>query len=279
MFGFFFRVAADDKTVGHHADLSPIGIGLFFHIRDNLFAVFQGIDLDKIKVHFTCGEVLAGGRETGVNQSRIGLLDRLGQQIAVFDLEELARVIKILLGPQALNDLEPLAGVPVALVVFHLLGRKHFHLRREPAAHNVQAPAPMGDMVNRCALLGGHNGMNGGDVRGGEEHNIFGLGGHGRGPGIGLHAGPIKIGAPAKALPASNGHQEFESQVIGLLGNQNAMFIGGLKGGLGMGDGTPIATVLTKNTQLHFVVIKDGDVLAAMFLDVVWMHEGSFSGS
>jgi len=69
------------------------------------------------------------------------LLHRLGFEVGVLHVEVRAVVIEVVVLPQPLDDLYPLAGARVALVVRQLGGAEHLHLRRIPAADHVKSPA------------------------------------------------------------------------------------------------------------------------------------------
>ncbi len=97
-------------------------------------------------------------------------------------------------GPEPLDHADPFAAEGVALVVLALRRTEHLHLGRKPAHHQVQTEAAVRDMVNRYALLGRDDGMNGRHVRGREHHDALGRGSQPRRPGVGLEANAVEIG-------------------------------------------------------------------------------------
>src|SRR5262249_56097767 len=125
---------------------------------------------------------LGGG---GVHQGGVRALDRLGRQIALGDLVELAFVVEaFVLGPQPLDDGEPLLGAGVAVLVGHHHAAEHVDLRLVPAGDDVERIAPTGNMVDYGRLLGGDDRVIERDVRGREHAGLAGRGGDAGGPGI-----------------------------------------------------------------------------------------------
>src|SRR5260370_659382 len=170
---------------------------------------FDAVEADKAEVDLAAGELPGRRRMTGVDQDRIGLLDRLGMGHGLLDVAmRRFEIDRLLVRPQALGDGQPLGAVPVAIRVRPLRAREHLHLRREPAHHQVQRKAAIGDMVDGRCLLGGHDGMHRRHVRGRGNHDVPGRLGQPRRPGVSLERFAVEVGRPAEAAPARHRQRE-----------------------------------------------------------------------
>ena len=90
------------------------------------------------------GEVPAALGATGIHQRRIGLLDRLGLQVALLDLVVLADVIEFfVLGPQPPDDRQPFLGAFEPLVMFEQRITEHVDFGLVPAGDDVEAKRPL----------------------------------------------------------------------------------------------------------------------------------------
>jgi len=156
-------------------------------------------------------KVLPLVRAAGIHHRRKRLLDRLRLQIAFLYLVETAFEIERLVArPQLLQDVQPLGGAIVAVIVLHQRRAEHLDLRPVPAGDDVEREAAAGDMVDGRRLLGRHHRVDGRYMRGGEDAGIMGRGAHRRSPGKALEARAIEVGDAAETVPAADRHQSFE---------------------------------------------------------------------
>jgi hypothetical protein len=74
-----------------------------------------------------------------IHDRRVRILDRLGREIALGDLEEAPVVVeRIVLGPQPPDDREPFLGAGVAVFVVQHRLAEHLDLRLHPAGDDVE---------------------------------------------------------------------------------------------------------------------------------------------
>ena len=200
----------------------------------------------------------------GVDQDRIGLLDRLGMGLGLPDVEvRRFRIERLLLGPQALDDGQPLGAVAVAIVVRPLRAVEHLHLRREPAHHQVEGEAAVGDMVDGRGLLGGNDGMHRRHVRGRGDHDVPGRLREARRPGVGLERLAVEVGRAAEAAPARHRQGQLESHGVGTLDDLGGVLPGHLVGGGRVADVEPVAAIDAEHAELELLVVVQRHVRAA----------------
>ena len=224
--GFALGITTTYEAVTHHAALAAVAGGTPREIGDFRARLFLGRDSDEIEVDVTRGELPPGVRAAGVDQHREGLLHRFRQQEAATDVVVLAIEIEILLGPGTLDARQPFVGHAVALVVLALDDAEHLDFGAKPTTDDVQAEAPGRDVVDGGRLLGGVEGVYGRHVRGREDHDAFGVAGHRRRPREHFEVVGVEPRAAAEVLPASDGHQQFETGPIRGLRDRDVVRIG-----------------------------------------------------
>ena len=116
-----------------------------------------------------------------------------------------------MLGPGALDDVEPLLRIIVAVVVLALRDAEHLELALVPADHEVEAEAALADVVGGDELLGGDQGMKQRRVHGAEHGDALGRRQQAAGPGHGLERRAVKVGVAAVALPAADRQHEVDA--------------------------------------------------------------------
>ena len=173
---------------------------------------------------------------------------------------------RLLVGPQALDDGQPLGAVAVAIVVRPLRALEHLHLRREPAHHEVQRKAAIGDMVDGRGLLGGNDGMHRRHVRGRGDHDVRGRLGQPRRPGVGLERFAVEVGRAAEAAPARHRQGQLEAHGIGTPDDLGRVFPGHLIGGRRVRDVEPVAAIDAEDAKLELLVVVQRHVRAAVLL-------------
>ena len=82
---------------------------------------------------------------------RVRLLHRLGDHVGLGDVDELAAVLGLVLGPHHLHRLDPLFGHLPAVGEAHA---ERFHLLGQPASADAEEEASAGDHVQAGDLLG-----------------------------------------------------------------------------------------------------------------------------
>ena len=175
-------------------------------------------------------------------------------------------VERCLLGPQALDDAEPLGAVAIAIVVRPLRALEHLHLRREPAHHQIEGKAAVGDMVDGRRLLCRNDGMHGRHMRGRGDHDVLGRLSQPRGPGIGLERFAIEVGRAAEAAPARHRQGQLETHGIGAPDDLGRMLPGHFVGGGRVADVEPVAAIDAEHTKLELLVVVERHVRAPELL-------------
>jgi len=61
--------------------------------------MFKRINSDEIEIDLTGREIFARGRESGIDEYRVGLLYRLRQHVPIFDVEKLTVMVEVLFTP------------------------------------------------------------------------------------------------------------------------------------------------------------------------------------
>ncbi len=165
------------------------------------------------------GELLAVARPPGRDQHRARAAPGLRLHHGLLQIEEAARIVERLrLGPAARHDVDPFLAQHVAVVVRAEVDAEHVELFLVPAADDVEAEAPLADMVGGHHLLRRDDGVDRGDVHRAERHDPARRGEKARRPGEGLEARPVMVGGPAIAFPAPERQHEVEPGVVGHAG-------------------------------------------------------------
>ena len=146
------------------------------HIGHFLGQEFRCLGSGKIPVAILGGKIPANRRTPGIIQERRPGRFRIAGALA--DGEKLARIIKPVLGPEFLEDLDELGGLGIALVVLQQGDVKHTKVLLRPATDEVQRPAAAADLIQSGPNPGHHAGMIKGGVDRGNELEI--PGGHGQ---------------------------------------------------------------------------------------------------
>jgi hypothetical protein len=254
--GLGFGIAAAHQAVSHDPAFALVGGGARLDVLDQEARLVFGGDGDEVVIDMPGGELTPRFRTAGIYERRVRLLDRLGQQETTLDVVELAVMIEILFGPGPLDDAQPFVSHAVPRVMVALFDAEHLYLGAEPAAHDVETETPGGDVVDGGRLLGGQQRMHGRHVGGGEHHQLLGVAGHGRGPGIDLEIVGVEPGAATEMFPAPDRHQEFEADAIGEPGYLDVVLVGRLEAGRRVGDGAAVAAVHAKDAELELVGVE-----------------------
>lgn len=170
-------------------------------------------------------------------------------------------------GPQLGREFHPLRGDVVALVVRQLVIGEHPDFLLVPAGHHVQPEPPTGDVVDGGARLGQPDGMNGGDMHGGEHADALRRCRDTRCPGEGFEAAVLEVGLASHAAPPSDGHHGLQPGRFRRAGDGHGLRPPRLdEAGVGAHGGSA-AAVGAENTDLEFVgaaeqgVVRPRDLL------------------
>ena len=120
------------------------------------------------------GEFAAGFRIAGAHQDRPAAPPWLwfaehGLELVVVAVE----VERLILRPDAIDDLQPFLGIVVAAVVIAERDAHHAELDRIPARDDVEPEAAVADVVGRHHLLGGEHRIDEGDVERAERRDVL----------------------------------------------------------------------------------------------------------
>ena len=122
--------------------------------------------------------------------------------------DELAVEVKILTRrPGELDDVEPLLGVGVARLVVAQRGAEHLEFALVPAADEVEAEAPLTDMVGGDELFRGDQRRDQRRVHGPEHRQPLGLGEQATGPGHRLQGRALIVRLAAITFPTADRQQ------------------------------------------------------------------------
>jgi hypothetical protein len=136
----------------------------------------------------------------------VWLLQRLRLTPDVSGVKVLAIEVKFrILCPGALEKLQPLGCVFVAVVVGPHLRAEHVKLVLEPATDYVECKSSVGDVIDRRRHLGHHERMHERYMTGGQYGNVLGHRAERRGPGKALKCGGVEVGWSAISTPATHG--------------------------------------------------------------------------
>ena len=133
---------------------------------------------------------------------------------------------------------------------------EHFKLGSVPSGDDIDGVAAAADVIDHGRLLGGHDRMDGRNVRGGEHGRIFGRGRHSGCPAEAFESGAIEIGLAAEALPAPDRHQRFEFHLVRYLREPQRVGPGDLQGSRHGGDGATAAQIGAERTELQLAVVE-----------------------
>jgi hypothetical protein len=196
-------------------------------------------------------------RAAGIHHHRVGFLDRLRLQPALFDLVELAFVVELFFaGPKQLDDLEPFDGAVITRVVLELLFAEHLDLGLVPAGDDIEVEATAGHMIDGRGLLGGHDGMDGRHMRGGKDARIPGRSADRRRPRKRFEALPVEVGHAAESFPTADRHQRLELHLIAHACQRERIRPGRLQHPLDAGDGAAAAEIGAEGAELELAMVE-----------------------
>ena len=89
-----------------------------------------------------------------------------------------------LYSPEFLAQRNPVVRHVVTNVVFLLWDTKHGYFTFVPASDDIEAKSATRNMINRCHLFCGTDGMHGGHMKRREDADLFGFSGEARCPGV-----------------------------------------------------------------------------------------------
>lgn len=122
---------------------------------------------------------------------RLGLAEH-GLQLVMAAVE----IERLVLRPDAIDDIEPLFRIVVATVAIAERHAHHAELDRIPARDDVEPEPAVTDMVRRHHLLGGEHRIDEGDVERAERRDVAGRGEQPAGPGDGFERGALGVALP-----------------------------------------------------------------------------------
>jgi hypothetical protein len=91
---------------------------------------------------------------------------------------------------------------------------EHAQFLRIPATHDVQREAAARQVIDRGALLGGHNRVNRGHMGRAKDRGMIGHRAHAGSPSQGIVAGAVEIGGATEAPPARHRNQSLKAGPI-----------------------------------------------------------------
>ena len=179
------------------------------------------------------------------------------------ELEELSVEIEfVLLGPGALDDIEPFLRVIVAGVVLALLDAEHLELAFVPAGDDVEPEAPFADVVGGDELLGGDQRMEQRRMHGAEHGDPLVARQQAGRPGDGFERGAMEIGVAAVAFPAADRQHEIDAGVVRHTGEPQAIGPARRPALRHLGGGAAGRAVRAEEPDLERIGIVHGDALA-----------------
>ena len=204
------------------------------------------------------GELAAGLRIARAHQDRPaappGLrLSEHGLQFVV-----LAVVVeRLVLRPDALDDLDPFLGVVVAAVVIAERDAHHAELDRVPARDDVEAEAAVADVVGGHHLLGGEGRIDEGDVQRAEGRDLPRRGEQPGGPHQRLEGRALGVALALVSVPAADRQQELEPGVVGELRRLDVVVPGGVPALGRLGQAQAALAVHAEQPELELVLVVD----------------------
>ncbi len=114
--------------------------------------------------------------------------------------------------PEFLAQRNPIVRHVVTNVVFLLWNTKHGYFAFVPASDDIEAKSAPRNMINRCHLLSGADGMNSGHMERREDADLFGFGGEARCPGKCFEIAMIEVHFAAHAFPAGNWNDGLDTR-------------------------------------------------------------------
>src|SRR5581483_4730613 len=157
---------------------------------------------------------LASPRLTGIHDDRPRSADRLGLGPNPGQLEIATVEIEVVLGPGALDHVDPFLRVIVAFFVLALRDPEHGKFAFVPARHQVQAEAAAADVVGGNHLLGSDDRMEQWSVYCSENRDALCRGKKPAGPGDGFERRPVEVTRTAVALPATDWQKEIDASIV-----------------------------------------------------------------
>ena len=240
--------------------LAPVRAGQIFQMRDLRARAIEEraiLEDDEIHVAIARGEVLRGGRAAGIHDRRMRLLQRFGLAPDRDRVEALAVEVEFpVLRPRAAHEIEPFGGIFVAVVVRAHVGAEHVELVLEPAAHDVEREAPVGDVIDGRRHLRDHQRMNQRHVDGGEHRAIVRHRADRRRPGEALERAIVEVRRAAVTLPAPDRQKRLHAGAIDRLGDVASVGPVELPGFRDGGDGRAMAAIERHDAELHAVAAE-----------------------
>ena len=121
-------------------------------------------------------------------------------------------------------------------------------------------------MVDHGRLLGGHDRVDGWNVRGREHRRVFGRSADARRPAEALEAGAVEVGDAAEAAPAPDRHESLELHLVRQLRQPHRIRPSHFQCAGHRGDGAAAAEIGAERAELELAVVEKRISRAAKLL-------------
>ncbi len=213
----------------------------------------------EVQVCVLCSEGASGGADSRTHYEGMGLLNGFGLCVGPRTVEIAALEIeRALSGPKGFDQPDPLFRHGVTVVVRELFVPEHGDLTGVPSSDDVQAEAATGDVIDGGALLRRQHRVNGRDVAGGEDEDVFRCLRQARRPGVGLETAVVEVGLASEALPSGHGDHRLDTRAVCGPGQLEALGPVDRDGPFGCRNRAAVAHVDSENPEFQRVVAQDG---------------------
>src|SRR5262249_35427801 len=173
---------------------------------------------------------------------------------------------RVVLGPQPLDNGEPLLGAGVTFGVSHHGAAEHVDFRLVPSGHDVECVTAAGNMIDDRGLLGGDDRMIERDMRGGEDAGLGGRSRNAGGPGVSLEASALWIGGAAESVPARDRYQRLEIHLFGESGETERIQPGDVEPTVEVRHHAAAVEIGLESSELQFAAAEGRISYAAILL-------------
>ena len=203
-------------------------------------------------------EIAAGFRIPRAHQHRPAAPPWL--RLAAHGLELVVAAVEVerlVLRPDAVDDLQPFLGVVVAAVVIAERNAHHAELDRVPARDDVEPEAPVADVIGGHHLLGGKDRIDERDVERAERRDLLRRGEQPARPRQRLEGRALGVALALVAVPAADRQQELEAGLVGELRRLDVVVPGRVPALGRLGQAQPALAVHPEQAELELVLVVD----------------------